>query len=156
MDKLADAVRLANKDWRDLLVAAGFAESVDAHKDWKYDFAMASVHVDFFTALLGGILQEVVFWYGARTKLSANLYKKLLVSIGYWCITTAMIVLSALGAVVWFQDSPKTDARTYLLAGAAFPVFFKKFVDAFTSHTSTLGSPDHERFSALKGYFRAS
>jgi len=35
MDKLADAIRLANKDWRDLLVAAGFAESVDAHKDWK-------------------------------------------------------------------------------------------------------------------------
>jgi len=35
MDKLADAVRLANKDWRDLLVAAGFADSVDAHKDWK-------------------------------------------------------------------------------------------------------------------------
>jgi hypothetical protein len=35
MDKLRAAVKLANRDWRDLLVAAGFADSVDAHKDWK-------------------------------------------------------------------------------------------------------------------------
>lgn len=35
MDKLLDAVRLANTDWRDLLVAAGFADSADAHKDWN-------------------------------------------------------------------------------------------------------------------------
>ncbi len=34
-DKLLEAVRLANTDWRDLLVAAGFADSADAHKDWK-------------------------------------------------------------------------------------------------------------------------
>jgi len=35
MDKLREAVKLANTDWRDLLVAAGFADSVDAHKHWK-------------------------------------------------------------------------------------------------------------------------
>lgn len=35
MDGLREAVRLANTDWRDLLVAAGFADSVDAHKNWK-------------------------------------------------------------------------------------------------------------------------
>ena len=35
MDKLRDAVALANKDRRDLLVGAGFGESVDAHKHWK-------------------------------------------------------------------------------------------------------------------------
>jgi hypothetical protein len=34
LDKLRDAVRLAKTDWRDLLVAAGFAGTVDAHKDW--------------------------------------------------------------------------------------------------------------------------
>jgi len=32
--KLRDAVKLANRDWRDLLVAAGFANSLDAHKRW--------------------------------------------------------------------------------------------------------------------------
>ncbi|HEV2398590.1 MAG TPA: hypothetical protein VGS27_16720 [Candidatus Sulfotelmatobacter sp.] len=35
MDKLRDAVKLANTDWRDLLVAAGFADSADSHKHWN-------------------------------------------------------------------------------------------------------------------------
>lgn len=35
MRKLREAIRMANTDWRDLLVAAGFANSVDAHKHWK-------------------------------------------------------------------------------------------------------------------------
>ena len=35
MDKLLDAVKVANTDWRDLLVAAGFADSAESHKDWK-------------------------------------------------------------------------------------------------------------------------
>ena len=32
--KLLDALRLAQTDWRDLLVAAGFAEDVQAHSLW--------------------------------------------------------------------------------------------------------------------------
>ena len=35
MDKLRRAVRVANADWRDLLVGAGFADSVDSYKQWK-------------------------------------------------------------------------------------------------------------------------
>lgn len=35
MDKLYDAIALAQTDWRDLLVCAGFAEDTQAHKDWK-------------------------------------------------------------------------------------------------------------------------
>lgn len=35
MDKLYDAIALAQTDWRDLLVAAGFAKQTQAHKDWK-------------------------------------------------------------------------------------------------------------------------
>ena len=31
---LASAVDLANTDWRDLLVSAGFAHDVNAHKSW--------------------------------------------------------------------------------------------------------------------------
>jgi hypothetical protein len=34
MEKLHRAVKLAKADWRDLLVAAGFADSVHAHKHW--------------------------------------------------------------------------------------------------------------------------
>ena len=35
IDKLFDAIALAQTDWRDLLVSAGFAEDTQAHKDWK-------------------------------------------------------------------------------------------------------------------------
>jgi hypothetical protein len=34
LPELYSAVDLANTDWRDLLVAAGFAEDVEAHKAW--------------------------------------------------------------------------------------------------------------------------
>ncbi len=35
IDKLYDAIALAQTDWRDLLVSAGFAEDTQAHEDWK-------------------------------------------------------------------------------------------------------------------------
>ena len=34
IEKLVGAVDLAKRDWRDLLVAAGFADSVEAHRQW--------------------------------------------------------------------------------------------------------------------------
>jgi len=34
LSKLQVAVRVANTDWRDLLVAAGFAHDTQAHKSW--------------------------------------------------------------------------------------------------------------------------
>ncbi len=34
LEKLRRAVALAKTDWRDLLVAAGFANSLEAHKYW--------------------------------------------------------------------------------------------------------------------------
>jgi hypothetical protein len=35
LQKLRSAIKLAKSDWRDLLVAAGFANSADAHKEWR-------------------------------------------------------------------------------------------------------------------------
>jgi hypothetical protein len=37
LSELYSAVDLANTDWRDLLVAAGFADDVEAHKSWFPD-----------------------------------------------------------------------------------------------------------------------
>ena len=34
IDKLKEAIKLAKTDWRDLLVAAGFANDITAHKRW--------------------------------------------------------------------------------------------------------------------------
>jgi len=37
MERLQKAVELANLDWRDLLVAAGFANDTKAHQSWFPD-----------------------------------------------------------------------------------------------------------------------
>jgi hypothetical protein len=34
LEALRSAVGLANRDWRDLLMAAGFGRDVDAHRSW--------------------------------------------------------------------------------------------------------------------------
>jgi hypothetical protein len=34
IDKIREAVDVAKQGWRDLLVAAGFANSLEAHKQW--------------------------------------------------------------------------------------------------------------------------
>ncbi len=36
-DKLAQALTLAKEDWRDLLIAAEFADSVEAHETWAME-----------------------------------------------------------------------------------------------------------------------
>jgi hypothetical protein len=35
MDRLEEALLLAQVDWRDLLVTAGFGNDVDAHRKWR-------------------------------------------------------------------------------------------------------------------------
>src|SRR5579864_2936721 len=35
LDKLRKAISLANRDWRDLLVASGLANDPEAHRRWK-------------------------------------------------------------------------------------------------------------------------
>ena len=37
LERLRHATELANLDWRDLLMAAGFGEDVDAHREWLPD-----------------------------------------------------------------------------------------------------------------------
>ena len=41
-DKLSKALELAKVDWRDLLVAAKFANNVEAHNNWKAEL-MSSI-----------------------------------------------------------------------------------------------------------------
>ncbi len=41
IDKLLASIVLAQIDWRDLLVAAGFAHSIDAHASWAERFLKA-------------------------------------------------------------------------------------------------------------------
>jgi hypothetical protein len=90
-------------------------------------------------AAFGAFLQELLFWYEAKTRLHYKKYKSLLQSPGYWIVTVLMIVGSGIGSWLWFLPVLQ-NARTYLLLGAAFPIIFKKVAAAFVPKASRLGS----------------
>jgi hypothetical protein len=89
----------------------------------------------------GALLQEILFWYEARTKLSAPKYSALLRSGAYWFITVLMILGAGIGTWLWFEPATEST-RTYLLLGAAFPIIFKKVVAAFIPKATKLGAQE--------------
>ena len=42
LEKLRNALEIAKQDWRDLLMASGFADQLDAHKRWAEDLLRSS------------------------------------------------------------------------------------------------------------------
>jgi uncharacterized BrkB/YihY/UPF0761 family membrane protein len=104
----------------------------------------------------GAILQELLFWYNAKTKLETKEYKDILTSKSYWIVVSAMAIGSGIASYFWFLPEHQT-ARTYLLFGAAFPALFKKAVDAFISKQDHLGLETEEaKPSVLRNYFSAA
>jgi hypothetical protein len=106
-------------------------------------------------ATFGAVLQELVFWYDARTKLTELKYKKILRSPGYWIFGILMMVASGVGTWIWFDPDPQKP-RTYLLMGAAFPILFKKLVAAFISKETKLGLTTEKEQPNVNTYFGAS
>ena len=51
----------------------------------------------------GAILQELLFWYNARTKLETD--RSIVTSPPYWIVVTAMAVGSGLAAYLWFTPA---------------------------------------------------
>lgn len=111
--------------------------------------------------MFGAVLQELLFWYNLKAKLESAPYRELLTSPAYWGIVLAMIVGSGIASYVWFAPEQQTP-RTYLLFGAAFPVLFKKALDAFIPKQARLGSGSQSNINQpathqiLRTYFRAS
>jgi hypothetical protein len=103
----------------------------------------------------GAILQELLFWYNARYKLGTEEYRAILTSARYWIVVTAMAIGSGIAAYVWFSPDQQA-ARTYLLFGAAFPVLFKKAVDAFIPAQTHLGIDKESKKKILQNYFKAA
>jgi len=66
-----------------------------------------------------------------------------------------MAVGSGIASYVWFSPD-RQAARTYLLFGAAFPVLFKKAVDAFIPAQTRLGTKEEAKKKVLKNYFKAA
>ena len=108
---------------------------------------------DMAIGALGALLQELLFWYNAKTKLDTAEYRAILKSAWYWLVITGMAVGSGVASYFWFSPEQQS-ARTYLLFGAGFPVLFKKAVDAFIPKETHLGTDsEHTR---LRSYFKVS
>jgi hypothetical protein len=103
----------------------------------------------------GAVLQELLFWYNARTKLESEEYRSILKSPRYWIVVAAMAVGSGVAAYLWFSPTVQ-EGRTYLLFGAAFPVLFKKAVDAFIPAQTHLGAKEDAKKRVLRNYFKAA
>jgi len=95
---------------------------------------------------LGAVLLEVIHWYQLRTRLHLARYRKALYSPTYWVVTIAMIMFGGLGALILFGDIP---AAQLLLAGAAFPTIFKKFVALFVKQHVKLGDDEETSTRAV-------
>ena len=100
------------------------------------------------TAAFGAFAQEVIYWYDLRKKIGNKRLEKLRKSTSYWVVTALMIVVSAIGAWLLYGDS-EIPRNLQFLMGAAFPLIFKKLVDAVSDVDQTnLG------YSPLKDYFQ--
>ena len=98
----------------------------------------------------GAAVQEGLYWWNVRKKLDDQEIQKIKAHFGaYILIVLAMIFCSGVAGYLWFRPAHET-ARTYLLFGAAFPVLFKKVVDAFISDSPKLGN------GTLRAYLKAS
>lgn len=85
------------------------------------------------TAGFGALCQEVIHWFELRNKLDSDEAKKMYTSIYYWIITALMIILSGIGTMILFYEFPPETpmkSRIPFILGAAFPLIFKKLVDA--------------------------
>jgi hypothetical protein len=88
--------------------------------------------IGFLIAAFGASLEEVFYWRELRTKLSVAKYKVMLTSRTYWMITVSSIGASAAGSLIWyFGQNPAP--KDLMLAGAAFPLLFKRAVATFSN-----------------------
>jgi hypothetical protein len=115
---------------------------------------MTPAAFDILVGTFGAVLQELLFWYNAKTKLDTEEYRAILTSAHYWIVVTAMAIGSGIASYLWFSPEQQS-ARTYLLCGAAFPVLFKKAVDAFIP-AQRLGVEREAKKKVLQSYFKAA
>jgi hypothetical protein len=105
----------------------------------------------FLPAAFGSALQELLYWYDSRKKLSNKTYQAQLRSAAYWLIIIAMIIATGAGALIWFyhQDPAPKDC---LLLGAAFPTLFKHAVSA-TARGPRMGDHVAPKSQPVWSYF---
>ncbi len=111
---------------------------------------------DFMLAAgLGAAAQEVLHWYDLRGKLGSERIEALLRSKEYWAITIATILICP--PCCWLLIGPEpVSTKTAFLAGAGFPLLFKKGVSAFADKDQTpLGDASFRDYFLLFGRSKA-
>jgi hypothetical protein len=106
-------------------------------------------------ALFGACVQELGHWYEVRGRVSSVTYLKLMASKAYWVITSAMIICSAVGPVLWkANELANYTPFDFVIFGAAFPVLFKKAVAGIAENRPRrLGATRGDQPSLLWTYF---
>ena len=90
-------------------------------------------------ALAGAVAQEVLHWYGLRTRLDHPEVRRVLRSPGYWIVTLAMIVVSGIG-VTLVHGADSAHPGVAFVLGAAFPMLLKKLVAVAVARPPDTGS----------------
>lgn len=99
-------------------------------------------------ALAGALAQEVLHWYGLRSRLARPDVARLVRSPGYWLITLAMIGVSGVGTALVYGGPASRPGISFVL-GAAFPVLFKKLIAAAITR-----SPDADHAASEPSLWR--
>ena len=109
---------------------------------------------------IGSIFQEVLHWYGLRTRLHLKSTQRLLRSPLYWLMTVLMMGLSIFGVFFWFDGQPgEQSLRDMFVFGAAFPMIFKSVVKSMTSREPVnlggvaSGTAENRKEGFLRSYF---
>ena len=84
----------------------------------------------FLPAAFGSALQELLYWYDFRKKLSNKTYQAQLRSVGYWTIIIAMIIATGAGALISVLPSrPRSERLSPLRRRLSFPVQARRQCD---------------------------
>jgi hypothetical protein len=111
--------------------------------------------IGFFIAAFGASLEEVFYWRELRSKLSGAKYKTMLASRTYWIITSLSICASAAGCLIWYFGQHPAP-KDLMLAGAAFPLIFKRAVATVSSRRTLGAAPQLGVRHILALYFQTS
>ena len=87
-------------------------------------------------AAFGAFMQELLHWYELRERLALKRYQTLIKSAGYWLITIITIGASGVGIWLLFGED-NLSVKMQFIAGAAFPLIFKKLVKSFGGKNNT-------------------
>lgn len=101
--------------------------------------------------LLGVIIQELLWWYNIRRKLSIKKYKNLIRSWGYWIMSFSLAAFTVIGIMAWKWNSIGSySTLDLMLFSAAIPVFIKEAVGIIGKKDRNLGVYSN---SSLSSYF---